>query len=165
MNISTKNKYLIFLGGVTFLLLYIFIYTEQPALKDVSSTPETKDEAIGFEVTSPVQALSNTEWVWQYTSIQDGTKVTAPEGKFVLTFGNNSTVTSTTDCNTLSSSYMQTTNEIKFSPFASTRMFCKQSLESTYSEQLLLATSYYITDNEMRFNLNKDEGVMIFKRK
>lgn len=165
MNISTKNKYLIFVGSITFLLLCVFIYTEQPNTKESSYTSDTKEEVVGFETKEPPQPITKTEWVWQYTSIQDGTKTEAPTGKFVLTFGDNNTVTSTTDCNTLNSSYTQTANEIKFSPFASTRMFCKQSLESTYTEQLLLATSYYITDNEMRFNLNKDEGVMIFKRK
>lgn len=128
-----------------------------------NNKPSEDGELIGFENTSPL--LAETVWEWKYTNLQDGTRTDAPSGKFILSFNKNMTVSSATDCNRISATYTQNSGLIQFSPFVSTRMFCEHSLETVYIGYLGKATSYYIVENEMRFNLNNDEGVMIFKKK
>ncbi len=110
--------------------------------------------------------LENTSWVWQYTALPDGKKLLAEKSQFVLTFTHDGLrVVSTTDCNTLSSTYIKNEEVLSFAPFASTKMFCKKSQETTYIEQLELTTSYRISGDWLTINLNLDAGTMTFQKK
>jgi heat shock protein HslJ len=108
--------------------------------------------------------LHDTSWTWLRTTRIDGTIVTASSSRFVLTFtreGNR--VHSTTDCNSLDSSYIQNGEVLSISSFSNDKnVLCKNSQEATYTEELILATSYSIKSKELMINLNRDAGVMLF---
>lgn len=108
-------------------------------------------------------SLSSTDWTWQYTLMANGTKKAAPNNdKFVISFAKNKTVTSTTDCNSLKSTFSIKGDSITFEPFISTKKFCVGSFETQYIQQLGQVASYGITGDELRLNLTKDAGTMFF---
>lgn len=113
----------------------------------------------------PQAPLKGTEWVWLHTELPGDKILSTPKReKYVLTL-TDTTVTSTTDCNTFTAGYVMDGEVISFAPFASTKMFCEDSLESEYSRQLSLATSYSIFGDRLMINLNRDAGTMIFEKK
>ena len=164
-----KNKKYIVTSIVLILLGIIILFVTgipKTAQEDEGTLLSQSNELLGFEYTpAPSTAPTGTSWEWQFSSFQDGTRVDAPLGKFIFVFEPNARVSSLTDCNTVSSSYLGDGELLTFSPFLSTKMFCEKSLEATYLEHLGMVTSFYITDNELRFNLNQDEGVMIFRKR
>ncbi len=103
-------------------------------------------------------------WVWHRTTYQDGSVAQAPIGTFVLTFSADGNVTSTTDCNQLSGSYVVNGEVLSFKPFAMTKKYCEGSKDAVYAKDLSLATSYTIVDDELRIMMNRDVGVMVFTR-
>ena len=108
--------------------------------------------------------LFGSSWVW--VSGSDATSlVSAPSGeKFVVSFGEDNRVMSTTDCNSLNGSYKVEGNKLTFGPMAMTMMFCDGSQESVYARMLSSVTSYTVVGAELKFTLNNG-GVMLFKKK
>lgn len=129
----------------------------------------TKDDEVIFkgnkEDNQP--SLTASSWVWVQTDLASGVKVVAPEGKpFILTFDpENKRLSSTTDCNQLSGSYVQDGEVLSVGALASTKMYCEGSEESVYSGQLALVSSFVIEGDTLKLNLNRDYGVMVFKKK
>lgn len=166
--IHTNKKHIfISLGFILLGILILFITgTRNTTTEKDDTLLSQNNELLGFEHT-PLASIvpTGTSWEWQFTNFQDGTKIEAPVGKFIFTFLPDMQVSSLTDCNTISSSYRGDGELIKFSPFLSTKMFCEKSLESKYIDHLGMVTSLYVAENELRFNLNQDEGVMIFKKR
>jgi heat shock protein HslJ len=104
-------------------------------------------------------------WAWVRTDMLNGSYILAPIGdKFILTFDRDGNVGSSTDCNGLGGNYVFNGEILSFGPFIQTLMYCEGSMESEYSKQLSLTSSYTIFGNELRLNLNRDYGVMTFKR-
>lgn len=109
--------------------------------------------------------LENSEWEWDYTELLPGKKVvTPPSEKFILKLSNGK-VTSTTDCNAMSGKYVKNGEVLSFTPFSSTKMFCEGSLESEYAREIGLTNSYTVSGNELRLILNRDLGIMHFKKR
>lgn len=109
--------------------------------------------------------LEGTAWSWQYTELQGGEMVEAPAGDhFVLTFEGEGQLGSTTDCNSMGGSYVLDGEVLSIGELMMTKMYCEGSMEGTYSEHLGLVNSYVITGDTLRLNLNRDYGVMVFKR-
>jgi heat shock protein HslJ len=105
-------------------------------------------------------------WVWQYTESVDGKKSQAPlGGKFVLTLKKDKTISSTTDCNSLSGNYTTSKDILVFTSLVSTLMFCENSHESDYVGKLAETTAYVITGNELRLILAKNAGILVFTAK
>jgi heat shock protein HslJ len=115
---------------------------------------------------TPTPILEDGPWVWQHTLLLDGKKVTPEDSqKFIMTFTRNSReVTSTTDCNSISSTYIQNGEILSFKPFIATKMFCEKSQEAIYTQELSLATSYTVSSTTLTINLNRDVGTMIFMK-
>ncbi len=117
---------------------------------------------------NPIQnnsALVGTKWSWVKTTLSTGATVQAPAGnKFVLTLKSDKTVQSTTDCNSLGGNYVLDGEVLSFGPFVQTMMYCEGSKEADYSRQLSLTSSYVIAGDELKLNLYKDYGTMIFKK-
>lgn len=108
-------------------------------------------------------AIKNRQWVWMYTELQDGSRIDAPEGEaFVLSFSDEGRYTSTTDCNGIRGEAVIDGEVLSLGAAVSTKMFCEGSLESTYTNDLLLASSYVVEGTTLRLNLNRDYGVMYF---
>ncbi len=115
-------------------------------------TDETKQVATASQ-------LQNTAWIWNETKQGEDTLVPASD-KFVLSFAENS-VMSRTDCNGLSGTYIVAENNLTFSPFASTLMFCEESQEAEYVGALARATSFVRENQSLILNL-EGGGTMLF---
>jgi heat shock protein HslJ len=154
---QTSKRTLVIILVCCFIILtsYRYYKNEYRTIQNTQVTP-----------TTTIKTPEGTSWIWQYTTLLNGTKVTPEDtSKFMLTFSQDGkNITSTTDCNTIFSTYIRNGEVLSFAPFASTRMLCKKSLESTYTDELTLATSYTIHNNVLTFMLNRDVGVMTFTR-
>lgn len=109
--------------------------------------------------------LSGTSWTWVATELANGGRMDAPVGgKFVLTFGEDGSVSSTTDCNSLSGGYTQNSGALSFSPFAMTKMYCEGSVEGPYAEQLSQTNAFAVDGDTIRLSIGGDMGTMTFVR-
>jgi heat shock protein HslJ len=110
-----------------------------------------------------VSPLSNTSWVW-FSTVTGGVSAMAPVGdKFVLTFGKDKQLNSSTDCNRLMGKYEAGTSSLSVGPLAMTMMFCDGSKEGEYAAGLSKATSY-VLDGQM-LTLTSASGTMMFHKK
>lgn len=145
-------------------IVYINIRNGASAHSDVSVLPnmptETQETAPLPENKSPLG-----EWVWLGTEFINGTVTTAPSGRFVLSLGSDMRMASTTDCNQLSGGFVLDGEILSIGPIGATKMACMgDTLEGQYSEELSRVTSYSIVGSELRLNLIKDSGTMVFVR-
>ncbi len=111
--------------------------------------------------------LEGVAWVWERTERADGSVVEPKDSSFVLSLiAEEKRVSSTTDCNSMMGSYLLGNgNELRFGALASTKMFCQDSMEGMYGEQLALVNSYHIGGDTLYLNLDRDFGTMVFKKK
>lgn len=110
--------------------------------------------------------LVGTEWVWLHTELPNGDLVsTEKRESFVLKLHEDKSVTSTTDCNSLSGTYIQNGEALSFPPFAMTKMYCEGSFDTDYAKQLERAASHQIIENRMYINLGGNAGKMVFEKK
>lgn len=111
----------------------------------------------------------NTQWVWKYTTFANKSKSTTPNNeRFVLKFGANGQLTSTTDCNSISGSYVTKINEgIAIGPFIATMMACTgETLQNVYTQQLDDSVMYSLpTKAELNLQLANNAGTMVFMKK
>ncbi|HMR01483.1 MAG TPA: META domain-containing protein, partial [Candidatus Gracilibacteria bacterium] len=77
--------------------------------------------------------LKGTTWRWVNKS-RSGSETVAPENsyQFILSFSDDGSFSSSTDCNNLMGSYTSDGSGISFSQIASTRKFCEGSLDELY---------------------------------
>jgi heat shock protein HslJ len=107
--------------------------------------------------------LEGTRWSWKQSVLTDGEKVVAPSGdRFVLSFANGQ-ANSTTDCNSMSSTYTATETKLNFAPFATTMMACENSQESVYAAHLALVERYRIEGAVLYLTMKT--GTMEFTRR
>ncbi len=108
--------------------------------------------------------LFGTSWTW-ISSTVNGVTTTAPQGgKFVLSFGEDNRVNSTTDCNGVGGKYtLGASSSITFGQFMSTMMFCEGSKEAEYSAQLMNTSSYTLDGASLV--LKNASGTMMFSKK
>lgn len=129
-------------------------------LAEMSETPEVKEGGMAGNI-----SLEGSSWQWERTELHTGEQVEAPSGEgFVLSFEADGQVQSSTDCNHMAGIYSQDGEVLSMGQFAMTKMFCPDSMESVYAEQLGLVSSFSLTGDTMFMNLNRDYGTMIFTR-
>lgn len=106
-------------------------------------------------------------WIWKSSIDASGETVTPKDSnQFVITFSNEGRLSSTTDCNNISGSYIKNEEVISVGSLVSTKMGCmEETLEMDYAAQLALATSHTIEGDTLKIILAKDAGVMTFTRK
>lgn len=108
--------------------------------------------------------LFGTSWVWVSSTASGSTSAAPTGGKFVLSFGEDNRVNSTTDCNGMGGNYtLGASNSMSFGPFMSTKMFCEGSRESEYSSSLMKTSSYKVEGTNLI--LVNASGTMIFSKK
>lgn len=114
--------------------------------------------------TSEASPLFGTSWTWVSSSVS-GVTTTAPVGgKFVLSFGEDNRVHSTTDCNGVGGSYTLGVNgAMSFGQFMSTMMYCEGSHETEYSRALTSTTAYKVDGSNLV--LTNASGTMTFLKK
>ena len=109
--------------------------------------------------------LFGTAWTWVSSSVQ-GVTTTAPVGgKFVLSFGEDNRVHSTTDCNGVGGNYTvsSASGTLSFGPFMSTMMYCEGSHEGEYSQTLAKTSAYKVEGPNL--TLTNASGTMLFVKK
>jgi heat shock protein HslJ len=145
--------------------------TLKSVLKDFNSikknlhrpTMVSSRKIVGGGTTTP-SPLFGTSWTWVSSTVS-GVTTTAPTGgKFVLSFGEDNHVNSTTDCNGVGGSYtLGANNGMTFGPFMSTMMFCEGSHEQEYSRALTSTTAYKVDGSNL--TLTTASGTMVFIKK
>ena len=124
-----------------------------------SAARERSEEAAGNSATSTtvidegnqVQAnvLADTVWQWQ-SRTDEGDMVTTPNNpeSFVLTFGDNGRVNTTTDCNNAMGSVTFEGQNISFGPLATTRRACPEpNDEQSYLQALRQVDRFELFDD------------------
>ncbi|MCX6754337.1 MAG: META domain-containing protein [Candidatus Nomurabacteria bacterium] len=117
------------------------------------------------ETDSNDMTLTMKKWEWMKTLYSDN-KLIIPlkQNKFSITFKNNNTFYTTTDCNSMSGEYTTNDNIINFSKMISTQMYCEGSQETDFTKMLNETQSYLFTSKgELIFNLKFDSGSIFFK--
>ncbi len=104
------------------------------------------------------------DWQWVETIYNDGREVRPDGDDFVLTFNENGSMSSTTDCNGLSGQFnLREGNEISFSEIAMTKMYCEDSLEDEYLRTFNDASTYLFEDDNLVITIKYDSGSTIFE--
>lgn len=129
---------------------------------DISTTP-TPEPTV--ENSSAI-TLTTGRWNWQGTN-GPGRSIlsTVPNrNPFILTFTPDGSASSATDCNSMSGSYTTNGEEaLSFGDFAMTMMYCEDSKEYEYSQQLGQVTRFsFPDDNTLHLYLADDAGIMVF---
>ena len=138
-----------------------FVYIKINQLpKEDGSNNQTKDVSVQ---TSTIYG----DWVWSHMVDAKGQKIIPQDpSRFVLTLSSEGKLTSTTDCNTVSGSFVMSENIINIGPLTLTEMGCTgEMLESTYASSLSSISSYSITNNKLIFTLIQNKGSMVFLKK
>lgn len=120
-------------------------------------------------VTLDETGLSDHEWVWQETQMNDDEVITPNEaGAFTLTFDPAAgRVYGKTDCNGFSGGYtVEAEKTITFGPLASTMMYCEGSQEAEFSG-MIASTSHFVftEDGDLVLLLRDDSGLVVFTKK
>jgi heat shock protein HslJ len=106
-------------------------------------------------------------WVWEKTIMNDGTAITPDKaGAFSLTFVMGGRVSGKTDCNDFTGNFAITQEEsIAFNQLASTEMFCPDSQENIFLDEIQNVDRYlFDKSGNLVFNLKFDSGSVYFKK-
>jgi len=108
--------------------------------------------------------LTGHEWHWTKTIMNNGTVTTPQRDAFVLTFKDDKSFSSRTDCNGVGGVYKTNNTALSFDRMMSTLMYCDGSQESIYSTSLSKVVGYHFTSKgDLILELGYDSGTMIFK--
>ena len=161
-----KNKILLVIGALAIAaLVLVFI-----SFTDSQNDPLVKDNSNSTVDTEAPQAseapLTSQEWTWVNTLMNDGSQfLPSTEGAFTLTFQDDGRVIAATDCNGGNGSYeLGADSSLTFGPMATTMMFCEESAETQFFQDLNNIGSYMIDENgNLVLMLKFDSGSMIFE--
>jgi len=110
--------------------------------------------------------LAGASWVWTQTQMNDGTvKSPTTQGAFTLTFGDEGTVSATTDCNTSIGSYTEGADrDLAIEFVISTAMACTDETQAQeFIADVTSINSYIITDEGvLALLLPFDSGSILF---
>lgn len=159
----------IVIGSVTF-----YFYSELTKEKQIIIRPMPGEEQQNtfVEQTTPavsivkINKLENKKFSWLRTELTGNANIVSKSPlSFILNFNKDLTFNSTTDCNTNSGIYQITDKSVAFSNIVATRMFCQNSQENTYVEELSNVESYEIDGDNLYLVLNGKKGRMVFSSK
>ncbi|MEN9921160.1 MAG: hypothetical protein RLZZ517_138 [Candidatus Parcubacteria bacterium] len=158
-----KNFFL-FIFAILFIYLCITIYQKYPVWiitqgDYVPSLPST-DTPKNTKQISPAG-----QWIWEY-SVDISGKRTVPKHpeNFVLTLTPEGRLTSTTDCNTVSGSYVRNGSTMNIGALVTTEKACRgETFESVYVKGLSLVSDYAYAEGDMLvLYLVHNSGMMVF---
>ncbi len=133
---------------------------------DSNQDAPTLEEVISDATDTKKYTLTDVNWRWLRTESATGTIISEPETAipFVLRLSNDNSMSSQTDCNNVAGTFEKNDNKLVFGPLMSTKMYCENSKEFEYTEQLSSVDSYTIIDNTLRLTLSNETGTMFFVR-
>lgn len=101
-------------------------------------------------------------WVWQKASTSEGVEIIPTEvDAFVLSFNNDGTVNSTTDCNNVFGQFeIEGNTGLALGHLASTKMYCEGAEEDAYVAELIKVVTYEVEGDTL--TLGTAGGVMTF---
>jgi heat shock protein HslJ len=172
----TKSQSFYYISAVAVIILLAYIYTtvvhapEDNTMKDGEMMIDQElNETDSLEVTDSVppdlfNSLSGTNWLWEYTETMDKGPLVKPKqaDAFILSFDSSGRIGSQTDCNSLGGKYKVSGDSIIISEMISTMMFCEDSDEAIYSQQLSQVESFTQEADSLRLNLKNGAGAMVF---
>jgi heat shock protein HslJ len=158
------------LGGVSF---YVYSEVTKESSKDVFKILPIEDNQNTFiEQTTPaisitkINKLENKKFSWVRTELTGSANmVSKSPASFILSFDKDLKFTTSTDCNTNSGIYQISGATLSFSNIVATRMFCENSQEDIYIEQLSNVDSFEINGDNLYLILNDKKGRMVFSSK
>lgn len=109
--------------------------------------------------------LLASSWLWQKTTLSDGSVImpSRPQA-FGLRFYENGAVDVSTDCNNGRGTYeVRGASGLTMGPIMRTFMFCPNSREDEFYQELAQVASYEIQDGVLRLLFKSNTGVMTFK--
>lgn len=162
------NKKLLVVAAVVAIVAVAFFWTrsKQPdAPVPAGEQTGTEQVATSTQPATGTPMLQGTKWQWVQTENAGGT-VTKPadSSKFVLTFNDDESFVSTTDCNSLRGALVIDGEVVSMGQIASTKMFCEGSVEAEYSQDLQLVGSRTIDGDTLTLIQLKDAGTMTFTK-
>jgi heat shock protein HslJ len=105
----------------------------------------------GGDTKMVIKDLNNTKWQWLDIAYSNGETLKAPNDKSNFEFKDGK-VNIFIDCNRAFAAYKSSENEIKINPIASTRKFCKDSVEQKFFTEFQKAKRYAIKDGIIQFD-------------
>ena len=110
-------------------------------------------------------SLTMKPWVWQQALYNDGREIRPLRPDlFTITFMSDKTVSVGTDCNSAGANYELNDNQITFSSFRSTMMYCENSQEAEFLKLLENTQSYHFSNRgELILDLKFDSGTVMFR--
>lgn len=108
--------------------------------------------------------LAGTGWEWMKTEMNDDSTSAPKRGEFVLSFKDDGSFQSTSDCNVINGSYGYNgaTGQLYFEKIFSTKKYCPDSLEDNYISGLESTERVMFEDSQLLFQLKLDGGTMYF---
>ena len=108
--------------------------------------------------------LGSSSWLWLESLVADEQIIPNQVDAFVVSFDESEgQVSIQTDCNTNFGSYQADENSLEFGELASTRMFCEDSQENLFTDQLTQVDSYQIDEvGYLSLFLADDNSYMLF---
>lgn len=172
----TKSQIIYYAAAVIAIIIGVYLYTsvaEAPhketkaEVETATSTPISPTTPVvegTIESTVVSNALASTTWRWLRTEDAKGTLVAQPktDRPFVLSFQGDTSMGSQTDCNSLGGSYTTEGNALTFGPLMMTKMFCEDSQEQIYADQLSQVVAFTLINNMLRLSLGTASGTMYF---
>ena len=173
----TKPQILYYAAAVLVVIVGVYLYTsvaeaplhdttvkEESVATTSAAAPRPLVTESAVETLVVTNALASTTWRWLRTEDTTGTRVAEPKSErpFVLTFQGEGSMGSQTDCNSVGGSYTTEGNALAFGPLMSTKMFCEDSQEQVYTDQLSQVVAFTLTNNMLRLSLATSSGTMFF---
>ncbi len=155
---------LLFLSTVTVVIIQFTKNTRPPQTSEILLDKNTGSSNV---TSTSADREFYDEWTWQFSVDASGKVITPSDpARFRLTFEKEGRLRSTTDCNSLSGSFIKDGEVLTVGPLMSTLMACEgETLESVYVSELGLVSSYSIQEDTLTLFLIKDAGMMTFIRK
>jgi heat shock protein HslJ len=158
---KTKNKN----NKAIFILVILVLLAAFLVIASMIKNPESGWK-FGRANLAGDELLLNSKWVWQETGFPNGSRIEGPGGDlFVVFFGDDGRLTSTTDCNSLFANFSTYGEILNIGEIASTKIYCgPATLEGEYLSELERAKSFEISGRELKIHLEENTGVMKFAK-
>ncbi|MEN9881129.1 MAG: hypothetical protein RLZZ308_312 [Candidatus Parcubacteria bacterium] len=143
-------------------VLYTLTYSDDTFSLQVGDYTEEKQLSV-----IPTSSLVGTSWFWLSATEKNKIIQSANKEQFILSF-DETTMNSTTDCNTLHSTYILEQQTLAFGPIASTMKFCENSQEALYSTLLQKTSRFTVKGSQLVLttsNGTEEDGLLIFIKK